>query len=170
MNVTIITMLVHFFTIGVASASRIKGGMRTLIEGPKERNLEDPALSMPPQPIDDHNHDIKELLANEGFDAGAISHITTALDLSGARMTSGSDAKYWCASILEELFDFLLFSAAVEDAITLLICNREDEGTTTSPVVGMVDLVKKMKTVAAMLTKRAAAAADTVLASNCLNQ
>ena len=132
MNVTIITMLVHFFTIGVASASRIKGGMRTLIEGPKERNLEDPAFSMPPQPIDDHNHDIKELLANEGFDAGAISHITTALDLSGARMTSGSDAKYWCASILEELFDFLLFSAAVEDAITLLICNREDEGTTTS--------------------------------------
>ena len=135
MRVIFIATLMQFFTstIGVINASRIRGGMRTKVEveGDKERSLGDLAFSMP-KPTDDQNQDIKELLANEGFDTDAISHITTALDLSGARMTGGSHAKELCVSILEGLFDLLvLFSAAVEDAIKVLICNV-DEGITTS--------------------------------------
>eukprot|EP00578_Thalassiosira_sp_NH16_P006911 CAMPEP_0181118100 /NCGR_PEP_ID=MMETSP1071-20121207/22890_1 /TAXON_ID=35127 /ORGANISM="Thalassiosira sp., Strain NH16" /LENGTH=172 /DNA_ID=CAMNT_0023202561 /DNA_START=74 /DNA_END=592 /DNA_ORIENTATION=+ len=130
-TIIFIATLMQFFTIGVINASRIRGGMRTKVEGDKERSLGDLAFSMP-KPTDDQNQDIKELLANEGFDTDAISHITTALDLSGARMTGGSHAKELCVSILEGLFDLLvLFSAAVEDAIKVLICNV-DEGITTS--------------------------------------
>ena len=133
MKASIVAILATFFTIiSVVDAARIKGGMRTKVEGHKERHLDDLILSMPKQ-MNDHNGDIMELLVKEGIDTGVILDFTAALDLSGARMTGGTDAKDWCAAYFDQLFDLLLFSVAVEDAIKMIICGKEEEeGTTTT--------------------------------------
>jgi len=67
------------------------------------------------------NAGIAELLTDDGVSKEVISGFLTALEISGAKMSSGP-ARDLCATILDEILDFFLFGREVEEAIKVIVC------------------------------------------------
>eukprot|EP00578_Thalassiosira_sp_NH16_P014229 CAMPEP_0181110292 /NCGR_PEP_ID=MMETSP1071-20121207/18640_1 /TAXON_ID=35127 /ORGANISM="Thalassiosira sp., Strain NH16" /LENGTH=119 /DNA_ID=CAMNT_0023194061 /DNA_START=159 /DNA_END=516 /DNA_ORIENTATION=- len=74
---------------------------------------------------------LAKLLAEKGINEGEISHLLTALEISGAQMSS-APARDVCSIILDKILDFFLFSRKVEESITVVVCGEDEEITTTT--------------------------------------
>mmetsp|Transcript_3453 Transcript_3453/g.8768 ORF Transcript_3453/g.8768 Transcript_3453/m.8768 type:complete len:158 (-) Transcript_3453:188-661(-) len=108
---SILIKLAPFATISLADAKRFDGRSPYKTEGRAERHL-DTELSMPGP--------------KKGVDETGIPDTVAALDISGAKMSSGP-ARVVCSTILNELFDLLLFSREEEEAIKIIVCGEEEE-------------------------------------------
>jgi len=104
--------------IGFADAKFTRGSLYKTKEH-ADRHLDSTELSMPGQPGD--NSGITELLADDGVSKEIVSGFLTALEISGAKMSSGP-ARDLCATILDEILDFFLFRREVEEAIKVIVC------------------------------------------------
>ena len=122
--------------VGSTDAARFKGRSPNRIDEKYERDLHsDSALSMPQEkeePVVDTQR-VADLLMAQGIGNVSFDDIASMLelDVQGSKMSSGP-ARDVCGIILDEVFDLLLFSDAVEDAFKVIICGVEEETATTS--------------------------------------
>jgi len=107
--------------IGFADAKFTRGSLYKTKEH-ADRHLST-ELSMPMKMKDSpgDNAGIAELLTDDGVSKEVISGFLTALEISGAKMSSGP-ARDLCATILDEILDFFLFGREVEEAIKVIVC------------------------------------------------
>mmetsp|Transcript_27229 Transcript_27229/g.65433 ORF Transcript_27229/g.65433 Transcript_27229/m.65433 type:complete len:245 (+) Transcript_27229:376-1110(+) len=126
--VKIITAM--YVLVGSTDATRLKG------RSPNRIAHGDSALPVPQakaraQAKEESAVDIQriaDLLMAQGIGNVSFDDIASMLelDVQGSKMSSGP-ARDVCGIILDEVFDLLLFSGAVEDAFKVIICGVEEE-------------------------------------------